>query len=378
MPAHLSGRKLLVISDTPVYKDSAGYIGFEPVVRELEALSPLFDEIIWLACKVPDKKYAMRIPDAGASIKIVAMPSVLHSCNAIRLWFIYPVFAFYILKYVRQATHVHTRGPSHPALIGIAISRFTKSPRYWHKYAGNWIANKLALTYATQRSFLKWLARDNIAVTVNGNWPGPKHILALENPCISDKELKHAETAALKKDFSGGLDLLFVGSLTKAKGILELIEAVQGESLPCRFENLFIVGDGEWRDKIKNAIHKPGRIKIHLLGFLDRVEINKLYEQCHFIVLPSQTEGFPKVIAEGAAHGCIPVVTDISSISQYVEHGKNGFLLKDSFPETIFSTLVNVESNVQLKEISNNAQHVAQTFTYERFVSRIKIEVFNL
>ena len=53
-------------------------------------------------------------------------------------------------------------------------------------------------------------------------------------------------------------------------------------------------------------------------------------------VLPSYSEGFPKVIAEAMNFGCIPIVSDISCIRQYIINGKNGFLINQTPTDSRF------------------------------------------
>lgn len=368
-----------MISDTPMYKKGERYIAFEPVVRELEVLIPLFEEIVWLGCRANRGKYAMRSPADHLPIKIIVMPGVLSKYNLLRMFLLYPVFAYYLLKYVGGATHVHTRGPSHPALLGILFSIFLRKRLYWHKYAGNWIGEKLSATYQLQKRLLKLAGDSKVKVTVNGLWSdNPKHILSFENPCLSEEELRYATAKAAIKDFSGKLNIVFVGNLTKAKGVLSLVEAATGGQLSERFENLYIAGDGDLRGEIVNQIAVKGKgPHVHLLGHQDRRALNKLYEACHIIILPSESEGFPKVIAEGAAFGCVPVVTDVSALSQYIQHGKNGFLLSNNSGQQIIATLNATADNPMIRTISAEASLMAAAFTYERFVSRLQKEVFD-
>jgi glycosyltransferase involved in cell wall biosynthesis len=374
MPQHLPKRTLLVISDTPLYRGDEGYIAFEPVVRELEVLCSSFDEIVWLGCRVKDKKFAMRKP-VNKRIRIVAMPPVHNGrFNFFYIALYYPVFLLYILKHLSSATHVHTRGPSHPALLGIYLSFMNRSRRYWHKYAGNWIAEGTAASYRLQRSLLKKCA--NAAVTVNGKWKDdPPHIISFENPCLFEKERLDA-IAQNDKDFSADLNLLFVGNLTEAKGVPELISSLKDPHFPHRITNVFLVGDGNLYEWVKKEAAEIRGINIHVLGFRNREEINGLYKKCHLIILPSRSEGFPKVIAEAAAYGCIPIVTDVSALSQYIHEGKNGFLLGNNKPATILTTLNHVVNKEDLEEISKNAMGMSMLFTYERFLQRINKEVF--
>ena len=61
-------------------------------------------------------------------------------------------------------------------------------------------------------------------------------------------------------------------------------------------------------------------------GFVNRKRLFNIFSKSHFIVLPSQSEGFPKVIAEASNFGCIPIVSNVGSISQYIKDQENGFL----------------------------------------------------
>ena len=67
-------------------------------------------------------------------------------------------------------------------------------------------------------------------------------------------------------------------------------------------------------------------------------KLRNLYDTHQIFVLPSYTEGFPKVIAEAASYGCVPIVTNIGSIGQYINK-ENGILLKDLKTNLIISSI---------------------------------------
>ncbi len=98
--------------------------------------------------------------------------------------------------------------------------------------------------------------------------------------------------------------------------------------------HVYIAGDGSERKALEEkAIKLP--INVTFLGNLRRDAINKVYRDSQIIILPSDSEGFPKVIAEASAFGCVPIVTDVSAIGQYIKNGKNGLLLPDNKSTTI-------------------------------------------
>ena len=376
MSENLPGSTLLIISDTAVCKHHGSYFAFEPVLREIEAQAELFDKVIWLGSKVKYSSTVLSKVD-NEKIKVVTMPSVRHNAlNALFVLLSYPLFIFYILRYLPLATHIHTRAPSHPALIGILLCHFDNKRPYWHKYAGNWDAGKLSFTYNLQRSLLKRLNKQNIRITVNGNWNETnRQIISFENPCIRESERIQAGAIADKKDFTGALKLLFVGGLNIQKGVNELITAIESGLLPSSIVDIYIIGTGALFDSITKRVKEIRNIRIHLPGNLNRKELDEYYAASHILILPSISEGFPKVIAEAAAYGCIPVVTNVSSISQYINSG-NGFILPDNKSDTIIQTLQNLPAAIELERMSRNITEFTKLFTYEYYTSRMKNEIW--
>lgn len=350
---------------------------FEPVLREIEYQAQLFDKVIWL-CSGTDFKSTVFGQVTNPKIELVLMPSVRHKAlNALFVLLAYPVFIFYILKYLSSATHVHTRGPSHPALLGICISFFDKGRTYWHKYAGNWVADKAPFTYKLQKKWLQKLRHTNIRTTVNGTWNETnKQIMSLENPCITEIERINARAIADGKSFEGNIKILFAGGLNAEKGILELLAAFEKYTLPSTITDLFIVGQGPLYQTLQNRIVSVTGVNVHLPGSLSRAELDKYYSAAHLLVLPSVSEGFPKVVAEAAAFGCVPIVTDISAISQYIVNGESGILLPDNKPETIAETFRNLPEPAVLKKMSGNATAVSSRFTYESYLHRMQNEIW--
>jgi glycosyltransferase involved in cell wall biosynthesis len=372
LPANLPKRTLLVVSDTALHKRGSSMYGFGPVVRELKELSTLFDEIVWLGCNEQEQLYADTLVN-DPKIKCVLMPSVRNKqFNALHVLFAYPIFLINIFRYLLTATHVHSRGPSHPALISILYSFFDSKRIYWHKYAGDWATANAPFTYKLQRTLLKKLRRNNVRITINGDASsGAQNIISFENPALYEGELS---CTAPGKNFNDKLSVLFVGNLTEAKGISNLLLAFTNSNISNRFLELIVVGDGELMPTIK--LVSSGKVK--LTGYLNREALQQYYQQCHLLVLPSRSEGFPKVVAEAAAYGCIPVVSDISNISQYIHHNENGFLMQDITVSGIVHTLNSIAAidPDTLMGISERAKLLGSMFTYERFIERVKKEIF--
>ncbi len=57
--------------------------------------------------------------------------------------------------------------------------------------------------------------------------------------------------------------------------------------------------------------------------------------QAHVNVVASDTEGFPKVLLEGMAHGAIPVCSDFPAADLLVDHGRCGLTFARGSPEAL-------------------------------------------
>jgi len=100
-----------------------------------------------------------------------------------------------------------------------------------------------------------------------------------------------------------------------------------------------------------------------------------LYDQCHIILMTSAYEGFPMLIKEGMACGCIPVVTDLVGNKTHLVHMQNGLLIDDF--ENGEAVVKNGIANLQMlrddleltKSLSTRAyQYACDHFNREKFL----------
>ena len=78
--------------------------------------------------------------------------------------------------------------------------------------------------------------------------------------------------------------------------------------------------------------------------------------------------------------GCIPIVSDVSCISQYIQDGVNGFLIKPITSKEIIKK-INLALNLTNSEILKIKKYnfeLAEKFTYDYYNHRIMNEIFKL
>ncbi|WP_457615995.1 glycosyltransferase, partial [Lutibacter sp.] len=118
-------------------------------------------------------------------------------------------------------------------------------------------------------------------------------------------------------------------------------------------------------------------ITMNFHGFLSREKVFDIYKNTHFFLLPSTaSEGFPKVIAEAMNFGCIPVVSDVSSIGQYINK-ENGYICSPATANELLKIieriLISPEEEIHQKAL--NGTNVSKHFTFQNYNNRIKKEV---
>lgn len=115
--------------------------------------------------------------------------------------------------------------------------------------------------------------------------------------------------------------------------------------------NLVIYGDGPERPAIERQIHElklNGRVR--LPGLATSLSVHLRTAGC--FVLSSRREGLPNVLLEALACGCPVVATNCSdSISEIVQHGRNGLLIPSEDSESLTNALRRIMEDVELRRV---------------------------
>jgi glycosyltransferase involved in cell wall biosynthesis len=369
--------KLAIISATPMYGMPGEPLEvYEPTLREIESISGLFEEITWLGYLKGGNPGNARKP-ASRVIRLGSLPVAEGGESLFAKFRILPKLPRLVLTVFRTIQHhdvIHSRGPAVPAFVCIVLSFFFPKKKFWHKYAGNWMEPKPPFMYQVQKWLLTRAGHTN--VTVNGNWPDQAtHVVSLENPGFTEQERDQALRVSSDKKFELPITFCFAGLMDESKGVPALVRAFSRLKNPEQFiQKLILAGHGPAMDEIRKLAADIS-VPVEFTGYIQRDRLNEIYRISHVLVLPSRTEGFPKVVAEAASFGCIPIVTNVSSIGQYVRDGVNGFVLDDGRPETIASALERLKHHENLSAVSEAAKAMSTFFTYERFRNAIANQI---
>jgi len=167
-----------------------------------------------------------------------------------------------------------------------------------------------------------------------------------------------------------GYDILFVGRLTKAKGVDILLKAVRILKDKYRKKlKVAIVGDGSLKKNLYNMTVELGiNEEVKFLGV--RKDIGKLMESSSVFVLPSRWEGLPMVILEAMSKGMSIIATKVGGIPEVIENGKEGILISPEDPEVLAKVIFILLNNRKLKmNLGFNA--------YKKVKEKYSIEVYS-
>jgi len=372
--------KLAIISHTEHYLSKGGsVVGWGPTISELNYLADSFDTIYHIAFLHKATPPPSSLPYTSSNIIFIPLPPSGGRTLMAKLSVLsrLPKTLSIIHKTLKEVDAFQFRTP-----VGIGVylipwlTLFTKK-KGWYKYAGNWKQESPPLGYALQRWMLKKQARN---VTINGKWSDqPDHCLTFENPCLSLEEREEGKKFILSKSYEGPFSFCFVGRLEDEKGVQRIIDAFGALSSKDRIGTIHFVGNGQKMEHYKEESRRLG-VPAVFHGFLSRNEVFDLYRQCRFLLLPSTaSEGFPKVIAEGMNYGCIPIVSKVSSIGQYIT-SDNGYIVNPVNGNQLHTILEGIleEKEVALKEKAVLGYDVASSFTFEHYKERILGEILGL
>lgn len=130
--------------------------------------------------------------------------------------------------------------------------------------------------------------------------------------------------------------ILSVGRFCEKKGLEYLIEACGilkslGHSFRCQ-----IVGYGELHDRLEAKIANLNLGHcVSLVGRMTQDQVATLYPQASMFVLPclvtdnGDRDGIPNVLIEAMASRTAVISTDVSGISELVQHKRNGLLVEE-------------------------------------------------
>ena len=163
--------------------------------------------------------------------------------------------------------------------------------------------------------------------------------------------------------------LLHVGSFSREKNHVWLIEAFSRILLRRPAAHLLLVGEGALQGRVEAEVAERGlQNRVHLLG--TRGDVPTLIGGADLLLLPSTIEGLPGVILEAAAQAVPTVATNVGSVTEVVENNRTGAVVPLG-DMTLFTTAVcRLLGNTAERQAMGNAAYrlVKERYSMEAVV----------
>jgi len=168
----------------------------------------------------------------------------------------------------------------------------------------------------------------------------------------------------------------YVGRIAEEKGIRNLIEAINQICMSGLNIKFLFIGEGPLIDLIKNM---PPECTNHIdfVGLVPHSMLSIYFNRMKLLIIPSYTEGLPKVLLEAMACGTPVLATPVGAIPDVIIDGENGFIMGDNSPSCITENVIRAINCPNLGKITQNAKElIIADYNYAAALRRYE-SIFN-
>jgi glycosyltransferase involved in cell wall biosynthesis len=317
--------RLLIVSHVIHYQNSTGIYAYGPYVREIDIWADLFDEILIAA---PCRKGAPAsdcLAFSRSNISIAPQRETggnTFGAKVLQVMAI-PAMVAELSLAMYRADAIHVRCPGYLGLLGAVLAPIF-SKHVIAKYAGQWSGYAGEPKSVRLQRFILGSRWWRGLVTVYGRWPAqPTHVIPFFTSIMSDEQMSLAWNVAQARPKARASRLLYVGRLSASKNVDKILASMgilkeKGINLRCT-----IVGDGPERCALEQ---QTSRLRLeHDVKFAGGVAFDRIenfYKSADVLILASETEGWPKAIAEAMAYGLICVGSNLGLVPEILGEGR--------------------------------------------------------
>ena len=368
MDSTFKKRRLLVFFDFVLYRQNSNYLIEDSHILFINAVQTVFNKTILFSRLINSgQKKGLEIP---TGISIQALP---YYKNLPDLLYRKPYLLLKIVQLFKkqiQPTDILWLAWPHP--ISYLLLRFfgKKIPLFLsvrenltdvvtEKYHG--ISRYLGLFMVKQLNLYLKKNHANVPIFITGREMYDTYKENFHNSVQIKSTLLTTTQSNLKKQKSlnGSTKLLYVGRLEKVKGLTYLIDAIDIISKTQQNIHLDIVGTGiELRTLNKQVISKKLEDYVQFSGYVPYGdELNEHYQTADIFVLPTLTEGFPKVIDEARSFFLPIITTQSGGIEEELTDGESAIMVKKKSATNLAKAIFKLINNPSLRnKLSENAR----------------------
>jgi len=185
--------------------------------------------------------------------------------------------------------------------------------------------------------------------------------------------LRRVPSIDQQREDNGSPSILFIGRLTRIKGVDLLFHAMSGLN---KSAQLIVAGDGESRHELE-TLARALHLNVRFIGRINASKRSSLLEACDIVVIPSRaladgrTEGTPVVCLEAMAAGRAIIASRVGGLAEVILDGENGLLFENGDRRMLEKKLISLENDEHLRlQIGECARRSAEVYAWTRIGSR--------
>ncbi|MCP4453459.1 MAG: glycosyltransferase family 4 protein [Planctomycetes bacterium] len=238
-------------------------------------------------------------------------------------------------------------------------------------WLGRWLIKKaasvLAVSHATAESLRQWpIPEKQIHVCHT--------VIDFESVLAEGRASSDGATLASDTAFK----ILLPAQLLAAKGQRIAVDAAVAMKQHGLDFVMWLAGDikmgvdTRWVDALRETVDRQG-LQSHVKFLGHRSDVRALMTQAHVVILPSQTEGFPRTIWEAMVLKCPVIATQAGGVTDLIEHDKTGLLVPFNDPQALAEAIERLahESALASRLTQCAFDHVTQTYSERATLTQI-------
>ncbi len=164
--------------------------------------------------------------------------------------------------------------------------------------------------------------------------------------------------------------ILYVGMLKRKKGIHHLLRAFDLLQEDYPDLELKIVGDGPYESELKELRASEGIENITFTGRIDNEDLPEVYNEAAVSVLPSESEGLPRVVMEAMACGNPVVTSDLPQLEGFVEGAGRQVPYGDiaGLRDALEEIVTNPETQAEMGAVGR--ERIVESYSWEETVQK--------
>ena len=162
--------------------------------------------------------------------------------------------------------------------------------------------------------------------------------------------------------------IVFAGRFMAQKNPLQLVQTLNG--LKQLQWQCVMIGDGPLMQDVKRIVAESGlEDRFHFTGWIDPRDVLDWFDRSDILFMPSRSEGLPVVGVQALAKGLAIVASQVGGFVELVDHGKNGYLIRQEDVANFSTSLLGLLSDSdRLLSFRNASLEKAKCFEINQVV----------